>query len=263
MVFWHICLQINLIQHLLFTYYLVNQRGSSMKNLNGIISGLSKSGLMSGFAGGLAGGALSGALMSKKGRSVGKSALKLGALAAIGGVAYKAYQSYSQKNAQQVAHSAPVSPSPSVSTYIPSQPKANLTYSPASLSRQQFENVVNDDNSDNGQMLLLRAMIAAANADGHIDESERQGIYQQVDNFDLSVTDKASLFDELRKPLSLDALVNAVPNSETAVEVYAASVLAIDLRQPASEHYLSRLASSLMIPKELVSAIHQQALEAA
>lgn len=233
-----------------------------MKNLDGIISGLSKSGLLSGFAGGMAGGALSGALMSKKGRKVGKTALKVGALAAIGGVAYKAYQSYSQKNAQaQAANNFAPAPPVQESRYIPSQPRPSgqLTYSPDTLSRQQFERVVNDESSDNGQMLLLRAMITAANADGHIDENERQRIYDQVDQLELSVADKAGLFDELRKPLSLDQLINAVPDSETAVEVYAASVLAIDHQQPASEQYLRRLSSSLMIPRELVSAIHQQA----
>lgn len=238
-----------------------------MKNFDNIIKGLTQSGLLTGFTGGVAGGALSGALMSKKGRSVGKSALKLGALAAIGTVAYKAYQSYSQKNAHQSTPdpSAPSRPSrqEAVSRYTPSEPKANLTYSPASISKQQFEKVIHDEASGQGQMLLLRAMIAAANADGHIDENERQRIYQQVDNLTLSISDKASLFDEVRKPLSLDALVNSVPNAETAVEVYAASVLAIDLHQSASVVYLDRLASSLMIPKELVSAIHQQASETA
>lgn len=237
-----------------------------MKNLNGIISGLSKSGLLSGFAGGIAGGALSGALMGKKGSKMGKSALQLGALAAIGGIAYKAYQAYSKNNPQQQpANHHPAPHQNQQSRYIPSQPNAqtNLTYSPDSLSKQQFERVINEENSDNGQMLLLRAMITAANADGHIDENERQRIYAQVDELDLSVADKASLFDELRRPLSLEELVNAVPNSETAVEVYAASVLAIDQRQAASEAYLSRLSSSLMIPRELVGAIHQQAQQVA
>jgi uncharacterized membrane protein YebE (DUF533 family) len=227
-----------------------------MKDLNGIISGLSKSGLISGFAGGIAGGALSGALMSKKGRNIGSSVLKVGALAAIGGIAYKAYQAYSQKNSAQQAFSAPSLPKQD--GYTQSQHQPNLTYTPNSLSEQQFKKVVNDDSASSGQMLLLRAMITAANADGHIDEGERKRIYEQVDQLDLSIADKASLFDELRSPLSLDALVNAVPNSETAVEVYAASVLAIDHQQPASEHYLHRLAQSLMIPCELVSAIHQQ-----
>lgn len=236
-----------------------------MKDINRIIGGLSKSGLISGFAGGALGGAMSSALMSKKGGKLGKKALKYGALAAVGGVAWKAYQAYSQKNAQTqtfqaaqpVAQPAPA-PAPQ-SQYIPSQPQANLTYSPASLQQQQFAQVVEDDRQSGGQMIILRAMITAANADGHIDENERERIYSQVDQLELTVEDKAGLFDELRRPLSLEQLVSAVPNSETAVEVYAASVLAIDESAAESQTYLSRLATSLMIPRDLVNAIHQQA----
>jgi uncharacterized membrane protein YebE (DUF533 family) len=93
-------------------------------------------------------------------------------------------------------------------------------------------------------------MITAANADGHIDENERQRIYQQVDNFDLSNADKASLFDERRHPLSLQEKVKSVPDSQTVIEVYAASLLAIDEQQAASQIYLNRLASSILMPAE-------------
>ena len=50
----------------------------------------------SGVAGGLAGGALSGLLTSKAGRKFAGSALKLGGVAIVGGLAYKAYQNYRQ-----------------------------------------------------------------------------------------------------------------------------------------------------------------------
>jgi uncharacterized membrane protein YebE (DUF533 family) len=93
-------------------------------------------------------------------------------------------------------------------------------------------------------------MITAANADGHIDENERQRIYQQVDNFDLSNADKASLFNERRQPLSLQEKVKSVPDSQTVIEVYAASLLAIDEQQAASQIYLNRLASSILMPAE-------------
>jgi uncharacterized membrane protein YebE (DUF533 family) len=165
---------------------------------------------------------------------------------------------YSQKNAQtqQTSHSSPAS---SQSRYIPSEVQQPLTYSPASISQKRFEQVVSEENNESGQMIILRAMITAANADGHIDENERQRIYQQVDNLQLSVEDKAGLFGELRSPLFLQALIEAVPNSETAIEVYAASVLAIDERQETSMDYLNRLASSMLIPRELVNAVHTQA----
>jgi uncharacterized membrane protein YebE (DUF533 family) len=48
--------------------------------------------------------------------------------------------------------------------------------------------------------------------------------------------------------MPLEELMKAVPNSQTAIEVYAAS-----------QDYLSRLASSMFIPPELVKAVHAQA----
>ena len=68
-----------------------------MTDLNKLIGNLASSGAVSGFAGGLAGGALGGALTSKKGRKVAGSALKYGAVAAVGGLAYSAYRRYTQR----------------------------------------------------------------------------------------------------------------------------------------------------------------------
>jgi uncharacterized membrane protein YebE (DUF533 family) len=288
-----------------------------MKNLNSIISRLSRSSLMSRTARGSSKRSLSravtdtiiGTAIGKVGPKPSQGPLQTGALANVGGMAWKAYEVYSQqgygqntylqkanlqrayqlgvyaqRNAQQ-QKDAPNQPqeitkqstsasssSPALTTetapqsrYIPSississMPKQALTYSPATLTQQKFEQVVQDENHDTGQMLMLRAMITAANADGHIDENERQRIYQQVDDFDLSTEDKASLFDELRRPLSLQELVKAVPNSQTAIEVYAASLLAIDEQQAASQDYLNLLATSMLIPLELVQAVHAQA----
>ena len=219
-----------------------------MKDLNQVINGLTQSGLLSGLAGGLAGGTLVGALSSKKGRKMGKSALKVGALAVVGGVAWKAYQSYSQRNSAAVAQ-------PQATSMAAGSGSADA---PASITRQRFEAVVDDTPTNPGQMLLLRAMIAAAYADGHIDAEEKQRIFAQVEEMDLSTADKAALFDELQRPLAVDALIKLVPNTETCIEVYAASVLVIDETQAESRRYLGQLADGLRFPDELVSSLHSE-----
>ncbi|WP_100641902.1 tellurite resistance TerB family protein [Alteromonas facilis] len=219
-----------------------------MRDLQKLVGGLSKSGAISGFLGGVAGGGLTTMVASKKGRKVGKTALKVGALAAVGGLAWKAYQQYSAKQGESEGVRRESSGGGQSNTY---------QVAPAQLSQAAFEDVV-DDQNESGQMLLMRAMIAAAYADGHIDEAERARIFQQVDTMDLSVEEKATLFDELRKPLKMPALIAAVPDAQTGIEVYAASVSAIDLEQPASKEYLQQLASQLCLPKELVGHIHQQ-----
>ncbi|MFC4701909.1 tellurite resistance TerB family protein [Glaciecola siphonariae] len=245
-------------------------------DLSKLVGGLSKSGALSGFMGGVAGGGLTSMIASKKGRKVGKGALKVGALAAVGGIAWKAYQSYSaNKGATAVSgvpHGAQSAPA-SQSQYFPSsqghqaetynagghvQSKAaQFDFRPAALPQQAFEEVV-DQNNEQGQMLLMRAMISAAHADGHIDAQERQRIFAQVDTMELSVQEKATLFDELRKPLSLHDLVNQVPNAQTGIEVYAASASAVDTSAPASQAFLQELSQNLCIPSELVNSIHQQ-----
>ncbi|WP_371196127.1 tellurite resistance TerB family protein [Glaciecola sp. SC05] len=245
-------------------------------DLSKLVGGLSKSGALSGFMGGVAGGGLTSMIASKKGRKVGKGVLKVGALAAVGGLAWKAYQSYSNNKTDPAAQAQQSQVNPANQYAQPNQARAlaNDTYTPsgghssnnqnakfdfrpAALPQQAFEEVVQEDN-EQGQMILMRAMIAAAHADGHIDGEERQRIFAQVETMDLSVPEKAMLFDELRKPLSLTELVQQVPNAQTGIEVYAASASAIDTSEASSQAFLNELSQQLCIPAELVDSIHQQ-----
>ncbi|MEZ7277642.1 tellurite resistance TerB family protein [Pseudoalteromonas sp. N1230-9] len=211
-----------------------------MKDLQKLVGNLNKSGALSGLLGGVAGSGLT-SMMGGKSKKTGKKAIKYGALAAIGGLAWKAYKQYSEQK--------PTTAKPTSSR--------TFDFTPAVMPEHSFNEVI-DDNHTDGQLLLMRAMIAAAYADGHIDDTERQKIFAQVDTLELSAQEKAMLFDELRKPMQLSELVNAVPNAQMGIEVYVASASAIDLNQSISKHYLEALANQLCIPNELVDNIHQQ-----
>jgi len=236
-------------------------------DLKNLMNGLSKSGALSGFMGGMAGGGLTSMVTSKKGRKIGGSALKVGALAAVGGLAWKAYQQYSAKSQEQQTQQQNLQQQAFGNSYggdsehharqVPQNSSAKFDFTPAKIGQQKFEEIVNDDNP-NGQMLLMRAMIAAAHSDGHIDDTEQKKIFAQVDSMDLSVAEKATLFDELRAPLTLLELTRQVPNAQTGIEVYAASATAVDLNEHASQEYLQSLAQQLCIPSELSASIQQQ-----
>ena len=101
-------------------------------------------------------------------------------------------------------------------------------------------------------------MIAAAASDGHMDDDEQSRVFEEAAKLSLSQQEKAALFDELRQPLGMQQLVSQVPNAETAIEVYAASVVAIDETRAEAKKYLRALALSLELPGDLVSSIHQQ-----
>ncbi len=210
-------------------------------NLNNLVQGLSKSGAVSGFAGGLAGSALVGAVSGKKGRKMAKGALKVGALAAVGGLAYSAYQQYRQSNGSTSGQAAGA---------------ATVAAAPA-ITQERFDAVV--ENEQSGGLLIVRAMIAAAASDGHLDAEEQQRVFAEVENLDLTREGKATLFDELRSPLRLGEIVAQVNEPEVAVEVYAASLIAIDETRSEAQAYLGSLALALELPQNLVQSIHQQA----
>ena len=105
-------------------------------------------------------------------------------------------------------------------------------------------------------------MIAAAAADGHMDSEEQARIFSETEQLNLTSEEKARLFDELRSPLSLADVARHVNNPETAVEVYTASLIAIDESRPEGQAYLRELAAALGLPDALVESVHAEAQRA-
>jgi uncharacterized membrane protein YebE (DUF533 family) len=194
------------------------------------------SGVAGGLAGGLAGGSLTGLLSGKKGKTARKlagSAVKLGGVALVGGLAYKAWQSYQQGRPPEAPTA--IEPPPSGSAFLPA---------------------VGDVQGDMSLGLLLaRAMIAAAKADGQIDVQESQAILNQINGLALPAEDKAFLFEEYARPLDIAGLAAAVPTPEQAAEVYTASMLMVDPPSPPERIYLQALAGALGLEAALAQQI--------
>jgi len=109
---------------------------------------------------------------------------------------------------------------------------------------------------------LLRAMIAAAKADGHVDAQEQARIFAEMDKLPLAADDKAFVMDELRAKLDIDAVAGAASTPEEAAEIYAASLLAIDVDNAAERGYLSMLAARLKLDDALVAHLQQNVAQA-
>lgn len=121
------------------------------------------------------------------------------------------------------------------------------------LSTQQLSSMTAPDT----EALILRAMISAAKADGEVDETEIQRIVGKLSDDGVSAEEKRFLMDELRRPLDLQGLIAEVPNPLVGAEVYAASLLAIDIDTPAEVAYLRQLAQRLGLDGDTVSRLHQ------
>jgi uncharacterized membrane protein YebE (DUF533 family) len=212
-------------------------------NLDKVMSNLAGSGVL----GGLAGGAVTGALMSnKKARKTAGTALKIGGLAALGGMAWKAYQGYQAEQGKVQAESAAA----------PATPLADPVW--GGLEEKGFALDGADDRQGSRALLLIQAMIAAACADGHMDNDERERIMDRVADAELAADEKAMVFDALHQPLSLTELSQRVDCPELAAEVYMASLLAVDETRIEAELYLDALAYRLGVPSALAAQMRSQ-----
>jgi len=189
--------------------------------------------------GAAAGGIIGLLLGSKKAKKIGGNLLTYGGAALLGGLAYKAWQNWQQNKQVADAGAAPVlSPVPRESAFDPD--------SGSSTDGTPFA------------LALVRAMIAAAKADGHIDAEEQRALFQRIDTLGLDAEAKAFVFDELSRPTDLDAIAALPRTQEQASEIWLASRLAIDPNDAREKAYLAALGAKLKLPPPLLAHLEGQ-----
>lgn len=179
-----------------------------------------------------AGGLGAVVLGTRTGRSAAMGAAKLGALALIGGLAYKAYQNYSQGRPMlNTASGFAAEQAPSGSGFEP-------------------QAVTNDT-----AILYIQAMIAAAAADGRIDAGEQQKITGALSQAGLEQEAHDFIVQEMQNPATADQLAAACQSQEQAVQVFTAARLAIDVDNNEENEFLADLATKLGIDGNLAQHI--------
>jgi uncharacterized membrane protein YebE (DUF533 family) len=92
--------------------------------------------------------------------------------------------------------------------------------------------------------LVLKAMINAAKADGRIDEKEVQRIVGKLQEVGADAEDQRYVLTQMQKPLETEKLISAARGQpELAAQIYAASLMAIEVDTSAEKAYLGKLAS--------------------
>jgi uncharacterized membrane protein YebE (DUF533 family) len=105
--------------------------------------------------------------------------------------------------------------------------------------------------------LVVKAMINAAKSDGEIDSKEMERIVGRLKESGMDDGTQQWVMTELSKPLDLDAFVAEIPSPEDAAEVYAASLLAIEVDTDAERQYLQRLAQAMGLTQAVVQYINR------
>lgn len=190
-------------------------------------------GLLSGAAGGALGAKVLGHLLgSKKSRKFGGKALTYGGLAALGVMAWKAYDNW-QRSSSATSQAEP----------------QTIDRLPASQAEQH-------------SYAILRALIAAAKADGHIDERERQMIDDEVANLIRDSQLQAWIDRELNQPLDPAAIAREAKTPEMAAEMYLASRMMVDEQNFMERAYLDELVRLMGIAPGLRAELDRQIEEA-
>ena len=100
-------------------------------------------------------------------------------------------------------------------------------------------------------------MVSAANADGHVDATERAQLMQHARDAGLAGEDLDALDREIRNPLSLEQLVAQTPSGLNE-EVYVAALIAIDADNPNEHQFLTALCAGLKLDAEAQARIGRQ-----
>ncbi len=114
---------------------------------------------------------------------------------------------------------------------------------------------VNSAQATDQATLIIRAMINAAKSDGSIDKSEQEKIIGKLG--DVSQAEADFVRAEFRAPLDVNDFVRSIPRGMEQ-QIYAVSLMAIDLDSNKEAHYLDSLAKGLGISHDLSNQIHEQ-----
>ena len=190
-------------------------------------------------AAGTAAGGLGGLVLgTQTGRALAGSAARIGALALIGGLAYKAFQNY-QAGKPLIAGAEEPTAAPQGSGFEPGA-------------------VTNESAA-----LYIRGMIAAAAADGRVDDAEQAKLVGSLKQAGVDAEAEEFLANELNSPSTVKELAGAVRSPEEGIQLYTAARIAIDPDQSSEQRFMKDLAQALGIDPKLAAHIDSTARRAA
>ena len=186
----------------------------------------------------IAAGALAVLLGTGAGRRLTGAAIKVGSVAAIGGLAYNAYNKWQGQIESKSGGVNRIEP---------------MSRESGDAASDEIDRAALDKS-----IVLVQAMVAAAKADGHVDAAERKVMLGLVDQQQFD----AETLDFLKKQISTDVTVAEIAaladSPELANEMYLACRVVIDLANPAEKEWLSSLAAELGLADELVENLEAQ-----
>ena len=168
-------------------------------------------------------GALIGALLGGGGKSL-KGAVGGGLMALLGAMALKAL-----KESRQV---------------------------PVGLLEPQTEAEIKE--LEQSSELILIAMMNAIKSDGQVDQNELNRFTSKFQELGVDGETQNYFINQLQQPMETEKLIAAAQGQpQLAAQIYAASLLAIEVDTQAEKDYLSRLSTDMGLSPQVTGRIHE------
>lgn len=226
---------------------------------NGLVGKLLGGMATKNFAAGLLTGGVAGSMLGRK--DAVENLAKVGGLALLGTLAYKAYGNYQQQKVAGGTASVKGAINQSAQTMLTQAGGllAGLLGEAPSQTATAPVPALPPAGSDL-PLAIIRAMIAAAKADGHMDAAESTKIIGQLEQAGLNPQEKALLMQEMANTPDIGTIAAAPRSPQEAAEVYLAALLVCDSQCAREQQFLGSLASALKLDPAFTANLQQELL---
>jgi uncharacterized membrane protein YebE (DUF533 family) len=213
--------------------------------------------------GGVAGSLLGGGKIRGGVADVAETAAKVGGIALLGTLAYKAYGNYQQQ--KTMGGNANLVDAVKTSALGMMQQAGGLlsgAMGAAGIAAPQAQGQLAAP-TPNPELALaiIRAMIGAAKADGHMDAAESQKIMGQLEQSGMNPQEKMFLMQEMANTPDVNAIAAAAKSPQEGAQIYLAAVLVCDSQCAKEQDYLASLASALKLDPQFTQGLQSELLQ--
>lgn len=240
-----------------------------MLDAKNVLANIDSNGLVGKMLGGMAtknfaAGLLTGGVATSMlggGKDTLETVAKVGGLALLGTLAYKAFGNYQQQKAAG-GNACVVDAVKTSATGMAMQASSLVS---GLLAASQTPNAslpapaVVPANPEL-PLAVIRAMIAAAKADGHMDAAESNKIISQLESAGIGAQEKILLMQEMANTQDVQSIALAAKTSEEAAQIYLAALLVCDSQCAREQEYLASLAAALKLEPAFTSSLQQELL---
>lgn len=94
---------------------------------------------------------------------------------------------------------------------------------------------------------MIQVMIAAAHADGTIDEKEQAKIIEKIEKHGLNIEEKEYLVQQLEEPKTISEITAGINDQATAQMMYTMAIITIDIDSEEERYFCDELAKALRL----------------